>query len=359
MISRRLVWFAALPVLALVIGVAVAVASSPASLNPDRHLSTGVVRPTPSPLDSTPPPTVTAAGLLGDSAHLVASGTNNLIALGTKSGMASTDGGKTWFAIGPPASGLGLAVDPANPRHAITGGSGVQVSNDGGATWKPSQTPPPGKGPYQPVAISPFDGTVWFFIHQNQLLRTRDGSLTWNDLGGLPLLNNAVLVSGEVYGQFFLASGNRVFQLVDNGQKINELPPLSQGSVTDLAVADGNRPILLARAGTSIYLFNGTTWVTAGGSLAGPIAAGSNGTLLVGNGGARLGSPGLVSSSTNGGTKWTQAVGLPYDQSVEAIAGQLGSSIFFAYCYGGDIYASSDRGRVWILLTRGLRSKSG
>jgi photosystem II stability/assembly factor-like uncharacterized protein len=249
-------------------------------------------------------------------------------------------------------------MDPANPRHAVSGGSTIQVSSDGGATWKPSQVAPPGRGPYQPIAISPFDGNVWFFLHQAHLLRTRDGALTWTELTGLPSLGNPVLVPGPVFGQFFVAVGGRVFQLVDNGQKINELPPVSQGPVTDIAVVDGNRPMLLARA-NGVFVLNGTAWVAAGGGLGGPVAAGAGGAMLVGNGGDKIGTPGLISYSANGGTTWTQAIGLPYDQTVEAIAGQAGSGTFYAYCYGGDIYTSSDGGRVWTLLTRALRSSGG
>jgi hypothetical protein len=258
----------------------------------------------------------------------------------------------------PPVNGSGLAIDPASPKHAIAGGSSIQVSADGGVTWKPTQAGPPGKGPYQPLGISPFDGNVWFFLHQGHLLRTRDGSLTWTELTGLPSLSSPVVVPGPVFGQFFIAAGSRVFQLVDNGQKVTEEPPLAQSNVSDLAVVDGNRPILLARATNGVFALNGSTWVSAGGGLGGPVAAGATGTMVVGNGGDKIGTPGLISYSANGGTTWTQAIGLPYDQTVEAIAGQVGSGNFFAYCYGGDIYTSSDGGRVWTLLSRALRTSS-
>ena len=81
--------------------------------------------------------------------------------------------------------------------------------------------------------------------------------------------------------------------------------------------------------------------------------------MVVGNGGGKLGSPGLVSYSTNGGATWFQAAGLPPDQTVEAIAGQPASATFFAYCYGGDVYQSTDGGRDWTVMTRTLRSSTG
>jgi hypothetical protein len=184
--------------------------------------------------------------------------------------------------------------------------------------------------------------------------------VSWTELAGLPSLTNVVVVPGTVLGQLFLATGSRVFQLVDNGQRINEEPPIAQGVISDLAVVDGNRPILLARiGGGGVLVLNGTTWSTGGGGLGGPVAAGAADTMVVGNGGGKIGSIGVVSSSRNGGTTWAQAIGLPYDQTVEAIAGQLGSATFYAYCYGGDIYLSADGGQVWTLLTRALRTSSG
>ncbi len=66
--------------------------------------------------------------------------------------------------------------------------------------------------------------------------------------------------------------------------------------------------------------------------------------LRVGNAGATLGSPRAVSYSIDAGTTWSPAIGLPYDQSVEAIAANPSSTTVFAYCYVGDVYTSTDGG---------------
>lgn len=349
------------PVIALLIGVAVAVASNPASLTRERGggANTGGNLPSPSPT-GLPLPSVTSPGVLGDGAHLLAGADGNLIGLAPNLVEESSDSGKTWTSLRPPSNGSGIAVDPADPRHAITGGSTVRVTLNGGGSWGPARTSPPATGPYQPLQVSPFDGAVWFLIHQQKLLRTREASLSWRDLTGLPPLASPVMAPGTVFGQFFLASGNRVFELIDNGERILELSALPQGvTVTELAVVAGEPPSLLARGGKdSTYLLKGTTWSVASGVLGGPVSAG-RGALLVGNGGAKVGSPGAIWYSTNGGTKWASATGLPYDQSVEAIAAQPDSSSLFAYCYGGDIYTSTDDGRSWNLLTRALRTTTG
>jgi hypothetical protein len=62
-----------------------------------------------------------------------------------------------------------------HPRYAITGGSSIQVTTNGGASWMPTRTLPPGAGPYQPLQVSHFDNAVWFLVHQQRLLRTREG----------------------------------------------------------------------------------------------------------------------------------------------------------------------------------------
>jgi photosystem II stability/assembly factor-like uncharacterized protein len=355
--------FAVPPLIALLIGIAVAIASSPASLTGARggRATTVSGGPSPSPADSSPLPSVTSPGVLGDGAHLVVGGSGVLIGLAPNLVEESSDGGKRWTSLRLPPNASGIAVDKANPRHAITGGSKIQVTTNGGGSWSPTRKSPPGTGQYQPLQVSPFDNAVWFLIHQQKLLRTRDASVSWRELAGLPSLATPVMVPGTVFGQFFLASGNRVFELIDNGQQIHELPPLPQGvTVAELAVVAGDPPTLLARTGKeSAYRLKGKTWSIAGGGLNGPVAVGANGLLLVGNGGAKLGSPGAISYSIDAGITWAPAIGLPYDQSVEAIAARPNSTALYAYCYGGDIYTSADGGRAWALLSRALRTTTG
>jgi hypothetical protein len=355
------------PLIAILIGMAVAVASSPALLTRGYlglggTFSGGTSR---SPASSSSLPSGTSPGVLGSGAHLVVGGSGVLIGLASNLVTESIDGGKTWASLPPPANASGIAVDPANPRHAITGGTTIRVTTNGGGSWKSTQTSPPGAGPYQPLQLSPFDSKVWFVIHRQRLFRTRDGAVTWREMTSLPTLSAPVMVPSKVSGQFFLTSGNRVFQLVDNGgsqgQQILELAALPRGvKVAELAVLPSFPLSLLARVGPgSAYLLKGNTWSVAGVGLGGPVAVADNGNLLVGNGGAKLRSPGAISYSTDAGATWSRATGLPSDQSVEAIAAQPNSTTLYAYCYGGDIYASTDSGHAWTLLSKALRTTSG
>jgi hypothetical protein len=351
---------AAVPLLAILIGVGVAIASSPASVT--RGPRSATTLPEPSPTQSpqtTPVPTVTTAGLLGSNPRLQAAGSSVTIQ-GASVAAASNDGGKTWSILTLPSRASGIAVDGANPLHGIAGGAGIQATADGGKSWRSTQTPPLGKGPYQPLLISPYDGGVWFLLHQGKLLRTRDGSLTWEDLSTLPILSSPAMAPGPVKGEFFLGNGNRVFQLIDNGQTVTEEPALPTGvNVVELSAAGGSDATLFARlADGGLYLLKGRVWAKVTGVASGPIGAGAGGVLLVGDGGARL-SQGAVNYSSDLGTSWRQAQGLPYDQSVEAVAGQPGSATFYAYCYGGDIFVSLDGGSNWNALSDALRTRAG
>jgi hypothetical protein len=360
--AMRWMRFIAIPLVAVVIGVAVAIASSPASLSRGHVLGTPVPpSPSPSPIVTTPIPSVTEAGILGKSPQLVAAGAQSIVGLTSGRAAGTADAGKTWKILTPPAKASGVAIDPSNPLHGIAGGSSITFTTDGGTTWKPVQVAPPVGGPYLPLQISPFDGNVWFLAHGGKLLRTRDGGLTWRDIAGLQALTTPVLAAGAVFGQFYIASGNSVVQLIDNGQQTAAVPPLPSGtSVASLAVTGGGPANLVARAaGGGLYTLQGTQWVSVSGEPGGPIGAGAGGIVLVGDGGAKLGSPGAISYSSDAGSTWHQASGLPYDQSVEAIAGQPSSITFVAYCYGGDVYSSTDGGRTWALLSRALRNSSG
>jgi photosystem II stability/assembly factor-like uncharacterized protein len=291
---------------------------------------------------------------------LVAAGTQSIAGMSATRAAASADG-KTWTKVSVPANGSGIAIDPANPQRAITGGSVVRFSVDGGLSWKPSVVAPPAAGPYQVVGVSPFDGKVWFFTHQGKLLRTRDESATWRDIAGLPTLSNPVIAPGPVFGEFFLASDNRVFDLIDNGQQVIEQPALPSGvTLVALAPTGGGPASLVARdTNGALYALQGTQWRTASGAPSGPIGAGGNGVILVADGKAKLGTPGSVSYSFDAGATWRAAGGLPYDQSVEAVVGQPSSATLYAYCYGGDVYSSTDGGRTWAVLSRGLRNNTG
>jgi photosystem II stability/assembly factor-like uncharacterized protein len=281
------------------------------------------------------------------------------VALAQAVSAATADGGQTLTILSLPSGTSSVASELTNPTHGVAGGNSIRLTIDAGTTWKPPLAAPPGRGPYQIVEISPFDGNVWFFVHGGKLLRTRDASASWRDLAGLPALNGPVMAAGPVFGQFYLASGTALFELIDDGQQIVQEPSLPSGvSAVQLAAGGGGVSLVARGSNGALYVLSGGAWSSVPGGLMGPIAASAN-SIATGDGASKLGVQGAVAYSADGGSTWSAASGLPYDQSVESLAGQPGSNVMFAYCYGGDLYISTDGGRDWTVFSRGLRTRAG
>jgi len=353
-------------VLSVALGLMVAVVSSPGSLSaliaPKAALNAPPPRsPSPSPVAS-PTASPLSLGKLGAGASLFAAG-SELFAFDQTSMRASGDQGATWSEVQLPPGAAGLVVDHANPSIRITGGGRIEVTTDGGATWKAARATPPGAGPFTPAMVSVADANVWLVYGNGRLVRTRDGGISWRAVPGLPAVTAPSLAAMPQPGLFVIAIAERVFELVDNGTSVRELPPVSSGGdVTRLAVVSSADPpdLMASTSDGHIHLLHAGAWQEVNVGLNGPIDGLPTGSAWLGNGGQSLGSAGQVSITTDGGLDWTTATGLPADQSVDAIAaeGPAGKSVW-AYCAAGDLYHSTDGGRTWILASQALRSASG
>lgn len=348
-----------LAVLAAALGVGIAIASSPGSLGrsiPKSGVSvplSSVAATASRVAQPSPPPGPTTTGQLKAPVDLQVLG-GRLYAFATDRAIVSVDG-SVWQAlpVGP------VVPDPSTPARLLKGGATVQVSLDGGQSWRAPSAAPVG-GPFQPVAISPLDPAVWFLLHQGRLGRTRDSGVSWRDLTGLPALaSTPTFVAGSGAGQFFLATQNRVFELVDNGQQVLDRGSLpGNGTVAGLVQAQPGSPgVLVARTsdGSILALRNGS-WDAAHPPVAGPISAAAGKLVLVADGTGQLGVMGQVASSTDGGGTWTSAKGLPTDQSVVAVAAEGDGQVAYAYCAGGDLYRSTDGAITWKMLSSSLRT---
>src|SRR5258707_405064 len=137
-LARGWAIFVGPPLVALLIGVAVAVALTPPSLGrtPGRGLATGRVDASPSPADPSPIPSVTSPGVLGDGPHLTLGSPGILGGSGANLSEVTSDAGKTWTALRPPSGAAGIGLDPSDPRHAISGGAPIQVTTHRSARGK-------------------------------------------------------------------------------------------------------------------------------------------------------------------------------------------------------------------------------
>ncbi len=345
--------------LAAGLGVAIAAASSPGSLGHSIPKSAVVASSSRSAAtDSrvaqpTSPPGPTTSGQLKAPVDLGVLG-GRLYAFAADRAIVSLDG-----SVWQPLPAGPVVPDPSNPARFLKGGASIQVSLDAGQNWRAPSAAPSG-GPFQPVAISPLDPAVWFVLHQGRLGRTRDSGVSWRDLTGLPALaSTPTFVAGSGAGQFFLATQNRVFELVDNGQQVLDRGSVPGNStVAGLVQAQPGSPgVLVARTtdGSIVALRNGS-WDAAHPPVAGPISAAAGKLVLVADGTGQLGVMGQVASSTDGGGTWTSAKGLPTDQSVVAVAAEGDGQVAYAYCAGGDVYRSTDGALTWKMLSSSLRT---
>lgn len=218
---------------------------------------------------------------------------NNVVYLGAASGgvWKTTDGGSNWtpltdgldgaFAIGA------LAIDPSNPDtiYAGTGeetfspgsyyGSGILVSNDAGAHWRPLP-PSPFMGPFDATfqgggarigsfAVDPSNPRVLLAATYstsagpNGILRSTDGGQTWSTvISGAPGTevlfhptngSIAYAATGDPAGN----SNNGIFKSTDAGQTWSFTGPNPPGTSVPanvgrirLAIAPSNPAILYA-----------------------------------------------------------------------------------------------------------------
>ncbi len=96
---------------------------------------------------------------------------------------------------------MSLAVDPRNPRkfyasgHPAGGGNlGVMASEDGGATWRHISDGVDGPVDFHALAVSPIDSNVLYGVSK-ELQVSRDGGMTWRRAGTAPEKLFALAVS--------------------------------------------------------------------------------------------------------------------------------------------------------------------
>ena len=352
----------ALIVLSGLIGIGAALGGSALSLTTAKTTAgpRPEVSPTPSARPSPKPsgrPAPTASGALGAAPRLELAG-GALLASKGDAAWISTDEGASWSQLRAPSGTSGILVDRGTRAVAVAGGRSVRFTTNAGGSWAaPRVSPPPG-GTYVPLAASPWDATVWFFNHDGRLLRTRDGGNSWKELQGLPALGSGLMTAGTAADQFFLAAEGHVFQLDNNGEKIDDRGSLSGGlTVAALVVVSASGDLLARASDGRAYVGKGTTWQATAAPSGGPLAAVPDQMVLAADGGGRLGSPAVVSQSADQGVTWKAASGLPADQSIEALVAAPPGSKSFAYGYGGDLYVSTDGGLTWSFASDALRTK--
>lgn len=151
----------------------------------------------------------------GDAGRLLASGHPQQG--GNMGVILSTDGGVTWQkiadGIGGPVDFHAMTISPVDPKLVYGLYGGIQVSRDGGASWKMA-----GHGPDRVIdlAASPMDANTVYAGTVGGLMVSRDAGQTWTLSG--PAGRAATLVEGAADGSLYVFfAGAGLFQLSKSG----------------------------------------------------------------------------------------------------------------------------------------------
>jgi len=183
----------------------------------------------------------------------------NILYLGSHYGIFwSTDGGKTWpqprgalnfvmvtsIASSPRNSSV-LAVVAISPTGVNFGQNGVQLSTDGGKTWRLINKGLPGNPPdaYFVVAGQASAAQFYVYVVQSGLFETTDDGQTWRNItppGQSQVNMQDLLTDPADPNRLLLGTGSGLFRSTNDGATWTEVSTV-QGTVLALA-SPANRP---------------------------------------------------------------------------------------------------------------------
>ncbi len=289
----------------------------------------------------------------------------------------TTNGGRSWLAVGNGLTGAdisALAIDPTTPTTIYAGASfgdagarlGVFKSTDGGESWT-------GTGVLAQVttlAIDPGSPETLYAGALDGVLKSADGGLTWNRVGtGLPSGQwtdalavapgrpAALYASAGDYGVFKTTSGGDPWRAVNSG--------LVGRRIWSLAVDPLDSRTVYAGTAGGVYRSSdgGAAWEAARLPKAPLVTALAIDPLRPSR--VYAGGWGGVYRSTDGGRTWIAATTQLVERGVSAVAvDPRVTSTIYASTFNGwfppatwRFVKSTDGGRSWRELTPGLSGK--
>ena len=119
---------------------------------------------------------------------VIYAGTSGYGGPGQAAVLKSTDSGHTWQYSTAGLTGHkveSIAVEPVSPHRVFaSGGGGLRVSTDGGATWTAAQGPPMGDNAFRQILYAPGEPPVLYAATSGGAFRTWDGTQTWQRVEG-------------------------------------------------------------------------------------------------------------------------------------------------------------------------------
>lgn len=143
-----------------------------------------------------------------------------------------------------------LAMDPHDPNivYAGTKGSGLYVTLDGGEQWHPTKI---STGNVYSIAIHPFDSNIVYLSRDTNILRTRDGGETWENVYTdikAARVNKLIVDSYEPNRVYAATSAGAILKSFDSGDNW-ELRLQLDSSIEDLLMANHDTRIVYALDG--------------------------------------------------------------------------------------------------------------
>ena len=282
-----------------------------------------------------------------------------LLAATFESGLQrSDDGGATWVDSGKgledPTSVYALAVAPSDPGIVYApAGVSLYRSDDGGRSWAAVGLP---EGvDYLPLlSVDPNDPDTLFAAGPSAVYRSTDGGKSWaQKTDGLALgadgFVTALAVADTEPATLYVLTERALFRSTNAGDEwrlvnddaFNRLGPWS--IAVDLS--DPNHLYRASGAGILVSTDGGVTFAPANTGLPGLATQ----AVVAGPGElhASLYSGGLVSSS-DGGITWSSGTGDDIElESVQSLAAAPAGDRVYAGSYTGRFFRSEDRGKNW------------
>jgi photosystem II stability/assembly factor-like uncharacterized protein len=180
----------------------------------------------------------------------------------------SRDGGDTWQPVTHNLPGTdihGFAQDPEDPQrlYAFVVGAGVLTSGDGGASWAPLPTQPPG-GSYVVLAAS---GDELYAATDAGIASSQDRGQTWSPLetqpGKVTVLSLAVSVSDPEL--IYVGTPSGAFRSTDGGSSWDHIGPSGVAVLAIALAPDDAGQVLMLDDGGAVYRSDdtGITWHSA------------------------------------------------------------------------------------------------
>ena len=282
-----------------------------------------------------------------------------LLAATFESGLQrSDDGGATWKdsseGLADPNSVYSLSVAPSDPRivYALAGVS-LYRSTNGGRSW--TQVGLPAGVDFIPLlVVDPSSPDTLYASAANTVFRSTDGGLSWAERnGGLDLgeesFVTALAAADAQPTKLYLLTDRALWRSTDGGGEwrlVND-DPFNQIGPWSIGVDPLDPDHLYRASGTGVFVSTdgGVTFAPASTGLPGlavqAVAAGPGAVH------ASLYAGGIVSSS-DGGVTWRPGTGDEIEfESLQALAADPNGERVYAGSYTGRFFRSDDGGENW------------